>query len=187
MSETEIKENIKEIEIKEDNEPVPLLKPKKKTGPKTKYPRTEKQQEQFELVMKKRAENVARRKEEKKIEAAKLLLQNEAKIKQIKKELPPATPPQTPRVYDDESTSDSDSYERYERYIPKVKTKKIYVIKKKSKKKYESSSSSEEEEEEPKPVAKNKFKSQRNKKSVIKVTEPKMIHNIPTYKNYFCD
>lgn len=189
MSENEIKEI---NEVKEENEIVPLLKPRKYK--KKDYPRTEKQQEQFKEVMKRRSENIMKRNKDKKIEAAKLLLENEEqlniKVQPIKKELPPPTPQPTPRVYDDEPSSSSDDYEKYEVVEPKVKTKKIYVIKKKTKKGYESPSSSEEEEEEIKPVIQppKNFKSQRNKKSVVKITESNNnIHHIPTVKNYFCD
>jgi hypothetical protein len=53
-----------------DTEPeVPLLKPKRKMK---KFPRTEKQQEAFKITMQKRAENVEKRKQQKKLEAAKL-------------------------------------------------------------------------------------------------------------------
>ena len=47
----------------------------------------------------------------------------------------------------------------------------------------------EPEPEPKKQISKNKFKSQRNKKSAIKVSENKEVvnHNIPTNKNYFCD
>ena len=66
----------KQEAIEMDTEPeVPLLKPKRKMK---KFPRTEKQQEAFKITMQKRAENVARRKELKKIEAAKLLIQSES-------------------------------------------------------------------------------------------------------------
>ena len=47
------------------------------------YPRSDKQQEAFTKAMKKRAENAELRKQQKKIEAAKLLL---AVTKQVKKE-----------------------------------------------------------------------------------------------------
>ena len=63
-------------EIEMDTEPeVPLLKPKRKMK---KFPRTEKQQEAFKITMQKRAENVEKRKQQKKIEAAKLLIESES-------------------------------------------------------------------------------------------------------------
>ena len=63
-------------EIEMDTEPeVPLLKPKRKMK---KFPRTEKQQEAFKITMQKRAENVEKRKQQKKLEAAKLLIESES-------------------------------------------------------------------------------------------------------------
>ena len=71
MDDIENKEIINENELNDIGDEIPLLKPKRKMK---KYPRTEKQQEAFKQIMQKRAENVAKRKEQKKIEAAKLLL-----------------------------------------------------------------------------------------------------------------
>jgi hypothetical protein len=104
----------------------PLLKPKGKTGPKKPYERTEKQKEQFKIAMYKRQENIIKRNEQKKIEAAKLLLEKEIELQPRKKQQQP--PPS-------ESSSESEMDE-----IPpppqkqKVKTKKIYVIEKKANK-----------------------------------------------------
>ena len=71
MDDIENKENIINDDIGDE---IPLLKPKRKMK---KYPRTEKQQEAFKLIMQKRAENVDKRKQQKKLEAAKLLLSTE--------------------------------------------------------------------------------------------------------------
>ena len=84
----DIKESIKEIDevIEESKNDVPLLKPKRKMK---KFERTEKQKQAFAETMKKRAENVEIRKQQKKLEAAKLLLeleqQKETKAVQEKK------------------------------------------------------------------------------------------------------
>ena len=59
-------------ETEEDLEPpTPLSKPKK--------PRSEAQIKAFELTMKKRAENIAKKKEDKLVESAKLLLSKQTK------------------------------------------------------------------------------------------------------------
>jgi hypothetical protein len=77
----EIKENIINESNDEQVEEIPLLKPKRKMR---KFPRTDKQQEAFTKAMKKRAENVELRKQQKKIEAAKLLLsENKVEIEQV--------------------------------------------------------------------------------------------------------
>ena len=75
----EFKEN-DDIVNETANDQEPLLKPKRKMK---KFPRSDKQQEAFTKAMKKRAENVELRKQQKKIEAAKLLL---AVTKQTSKE-----------------------------------------------------------------------------------------------------
>ena len=65
MDEIENKEIINENELNDIGDEIPLLKPKRKMK---KYPRTEKQQEAFKLIMQKRAENGAKRKEQKKMQ-----------------------------------------------------------------------------------------------------------------------
>ena len=168
----------KEIINDDIGDEVPLLKPKRKMK---KYPRTEKQQEAFKLIMQKRAENVAKRKEQKKIAAAKLLLSLEPS-KEIEDEptnevIKKKSKPKKKLILstsDTESEDDSDESDESEEkiYIARKlikQPKKVYVIKK-------------EIEEDEKPV--NKFKSQQNKKSVVKISNN---NNIIPLKNYFCD
>ena len=176
MDDIENKENTINDDIGDE---IPLLKPKRKMK---KYPRTEKQQEAFKLIMQKRAENVAKRKEQKKIEAAKLLLslqpskeiEDEPVNEVIKKKSKPKKKlilSTSDTESEDESDNESDVSEE-KIYIARKsikQPKKVYVIKK-------------EVEEDEKPV--NKFKSQQNKKSVVKISNN---NNIIPLKNYFCD
>ena len=176
MDDIENKENTINDDIGDE---IPLLKPKRKMK---KYARTEKQQEAFKLIMQKRAENVAKRKEQKKIEAAKLLLslqpskeiEDEPVNEVIKKKSKPKKKlilSTSDTESEDESDNESDVSEE-KIYIARKsikQPKKVYVIKK-------------EVEEDEKPV--NKFKSQQNKKSVVKISNN---NNIIPLKNYFCD
>ena len=87
---------------------------------------------------------------------------------------------------DSELETDEDTEEEEEIYIKAKKSKKqapkkVYILKKN----IIEEDSEESEEEIIKPV-KAKFKSQQNKKSVIKVTENNK-NTFPQYKNYFCD
>ena len=179
MDDIENKEILNENELNDIGDEISLLKPKRKMK---KYARTEKQQEAFKLIMQKRAENVAKRKEQKKIEAAKLLLslqpskeiEDEPVNEVIKKKSKPKKKlilSTSDTESEDESDNESDVSEE-KIYIARKsikQPKKVYVIKK-------------EVEEEEKPV--NKFKSQQNKKSVVKISNN---NNIIPLKNYFCD
>ena len=179
-------ENKEVIEM--DTEPeVPLLKPKRKMK---KFPRTEKQQEAFKITMQKRAENVEKRKQQKKLEAAKLLIKSESlpskpepdadpeprpeKIKKPKKKLILSTS-------DSETDSDSSNSggEVEQIYVSRKsikQPKKVYIIKREK-----NIIEEVDEDEYEKPVV-NKFKSQQNKKSVVRIT-----NNTQPPKNYFCD
>lgn len=169
--------------IEMDNEPeIPLLKPKRKMK---KFPRTEKQQEAFKITMQKRAENVEKRKQQKKLEAAKLLLSTEPdslptkpaepeKIKKPKKKLILST---TDTETDSDSSDSGGEEEKI--YIARKsikQPKKVYIIKREK-----NIIEEDDEDEYEKPVV-NKFKSQQNKKSVVKIT-----NNTQPPKNYFCD
>ena len=178
----EIKENDENINVSYDpNDDMPLLKPKRKMR---KLPRTEKQQEAFKKTMEKRAANVEKRKQLKKIEAAKLLLSVENAEQEIPKKDKVKTRKKImiPITESDESDDEDDTDDEEEIYKPIIKSKKsikvpqkIYIIKK--------GDSSDEDE---KPIIKQKvFKSQQNKKSVIKVSEN--LNYTPNIKNYFCD
>ena len=174
-------------EIEMDTEPeVPLLKPKRKMK---KFPRTEKQQEAFKITMQKRAENVEKRKQQKKIEAAKLLIESESlpskpepepepepvKSKKPKKKLILST---SDSETDSDSSSSGGGVEQIYVSRKSIKQpKKVYIIKREK----NIIEEVDEDDEYEKPVV-NKFKSQQNKKSVVKIT-----NNTQPPKNYFCD
>ena len=180
----EIKEPVEQVV-----DEVPLLKPKRKMK---KFERTEKQKEAFAKTMQKRAENVELRKQQKKIEAAKILLAEQQKekpeplpIKQKRgKPKPKMILPKSDSELETDEDSDETESEEEEIYYTKPKKyfkapKKVYVLKK--------DVVIEDSDDEPVKPSKPKFKSQQNKKSVIKVTENSNINNRTPYKNYFCD
>ena len=175
MSDMEEKQDINENELNDIGGEIPLLKPKRIMK---KFERSEKQQEAFKVVMQKWADNVAKRKEQKKIEAAKLLLSLEPS-----KEIEPEPESESEKVKqkskpkkqlilstsDTESEDDpNDSDESEEKiYIARKsikQPKKVYIIK----------PDNDENHRYPSEKPVNKFKSQENKKSVV-------------MKNYFCD
>jgi hypothetical protein len=167
-----------------ENEKVPLTKPKKVvesvtiTQPvitpelstiieeptiikKPRAPKTVKQMESFKKLQAKRKEILDSKRLDKKIEASKLLLQHDIKpVRQIK----------------EESDDEPDII-----YVKKPKKKKQIVIEE---------SDSDEESVEKVQVSKpaNWGKSQKNKKSVVKVDYQQPVNNTikPSY-NFFCD
>ena len=186
----EIKENIINESNDEQVEDIPLLKPKRKMR---KFPRTDKQQEAFTKAMKKRAENVELRKQQKKIEAAKLLLSSENKVEieqvtvkpKVQKTVKPKKkiilPVSDSELESDDETDDTEE-EIYYKPRKSIKApKKVYILKKEI-----IEEDSDDEYAQP-IIKKNNFKSQKNKKSVIKVTENSYLNPIPKIKNYFCD
>ena len=146
-----------------------------------------KQQEHLEKMRVIKMENVEKRKYDKKLEASKFLLEHEKKkdVKKTKQSKQVSLSESEP----EEDLGDSSSSEEVivikkkkkviaEKVIePKKKPKKIKVIVQESSDDESDEESSEEEEPQPKPA--RKFKTQQNKKSVIKITNP--------IKNYFCD
>ena len=124
---------------------VPLTKAKK--------PRTQKQLEAFEIARQKRAASIENKKKEKKIEASKILLQEEEKKRPLKGE---------PLV--DSSSVEEEIQVVYAKKEKKKKPKKKIVV---------VSESSDSESTISDHIPKRKFVSQQNKKSVIKVHEPK--------------
>jgi hypothetical protein len=149
-------------DIKHDNNDS-LTKPKK--------PRSQKQIESFEKAMRLWKENIEKRKEEKLLQSAKLLLE--------KNELPIKNIPKTNKVVYQSSSSEkeeSSSEEEEEVIVVKSKPKSKAKTKKKPQRKtiiFESSSeeSSSDEEEEEKYIALPKSKSR------IKRSEPE--YNLP--------
>ena len=159
-------------------EPVKLLK-------KPRPPKTEKQMEQFKKVIAARKQKVEADKLKKKIEASKFLLEQgiiKEEKQEVKPELKKSPKQQAPtKEWDLENQSDSDSSSEEQIVVVKKKKKakkKIIVM--------QSETDTESESSDEKPVVHRKFKTQQNKKSVVKIhKEP--ITNIPnkTYKNYF--
>lgn len=173
---------MQETEVDLDN--TPLSKPKK--------PRSEKQIKAFETVMQKRAENIAKKKELKLVESAKLLLSKQVKQPKI--------------IATAESESESDSESEDEPLPIKVKSKKQPKAKMKSRKKIiiESSSESESESEsssssesETEFIIKSRSKKSKYKQPTqitrVKRSDniPEIVHNHPApktnvdYYNFF--
>ena len=130
------------------DELVEELKPK--IDKRTKKERSEKQLQHTENMRKKRFENIEKAKLNKKIEASKILLENDVK-------------PKKKIIKEPESESEEEVIIIEKKKKPKKKTKRIII---------EESSSDEEEEdekEEEKRAPNRPFKSQQNKKSIIKI------------------
>lgn len=185
MSEIELQ--IKEIE--EDD--TQILKPKKE-----KKPRTEKQLEQIANMQKARQSNIEKRKEEKLLSSAILIVEKakkipkEKKIPKAKKEPEKEKEPEieTEELKEEEYLESEPEEEEVIQIKRKVKSPKVKevkpvkekIVKKKKRIVIELSESSDEEEEEEVPIPKRKMVSQQNTKSQIKV------HNKPLL-NIFAD
>lgn len=156
----------------ESENEVPLVKEKASKAEKPekinkKKIRSEKQQESFKKAFETRMKNIEKRKLEKKVEASKVLLENEFKIKE--KEEVPKVKKVIKKVVEPESSSSEEETIIVEKRKKKKKPKTKRII-------VEESSESEGETDnesldvQPEPVKREKqFKSQQNKKSVIKV------------------
>ena len=181
IEETEKTEEV----LSDDDQDTPLIKPKigrPKNPPKIKEkkPRTDAQKEVFKRAQAKIIENRAKRIEEKKIESAKLLLEKGIELPSLKQEKKIELP--------SKKEEESEESEQEIVYMKKPKTK----IKPKKKKiiVYQDSSSEEEssEEEQEIHIRKSKhFKTQQNKKSMIKVHNQAPIQQPQQQINYFCD
>lgn len=178
-----------------DDENTPLTKPKSKAGRpknppkiKEKKPRTEKQILAFAKAQETIKANREKKKEEKKIEASKLLLSKgiELPSKQPKPQPVLNLPPAESQDTEEEEEEDEIVYVKKEKKVkPKAKKRKKIIVYQDSSS--SDSSSSEEEEIDLKP---KHFKSQRNKKSLIKVYDTpqhKPVNPITQSVNYFCD
>jgi hypothetical protein len=181
MQESSVVPDLENIE-----ESVPLEKTKK-----AKKPRTEKQVKQFQEALVARKAKI----EQRKLEKIKMLIEkglmkddmlNKVKTKQekVKVKEPELEPEEEPK---DESTSDTD--EEPEIVVIK-KTKKEKKPKKKIIYLEEKEDESSDDDAELQRVKEKVFKSQRNKKSVVKTNNPspkkeKVEYKIPI--NYFVD
>jgi len=162
---SDIINNEEKEELKESD--TEILKPKKE-----RKPRSENQKEQFKKAAIKRTENIAKSKEDKRVEAAKLLLSKGIKI-----------PKQEPETESESESEEEIVVVKKKREIkpkPKDKRKKRVVI--------EYSDSSDSDSSVPPsppptpPQKERKLVSQQNKKSLIKVNLP-----VPKIVNYFAD
>jgi S-adenosylmethionine:tRNA-ribosyltransferase-isomerase (queuine synthetase) len=182
--------NMEEIEENENvqNEPLTKQKGRPKKAIKSieisdvipvKKERTEKQKEAFAKAQETVKANRLKKLEDKKVEASKLLLEKGIKL--------PAKI--EPPVVEEEEPENEIIYVKKQRAKPKPKKKKIIVYQDES-----SEESSEEEQEIHFKKSKN-FKTQQNKKSVIKVNEHPQETQIPDNKrnypekkiSFFCD
>jgi len=162
----------------------PLLKPVKE-----KKPRSEKQLMSFITCKERLKERHVKLLNEKKIAAAKLLLDNDINHKSlepVKKEIEPVKKEIV--IEKEESTDEEIIYLKREK-DKSIKTPKTFKKKPKVKTIILSSSESENEtesESEPEPeiipIVEKKFISQQNKKSLIKIHKPE-----PIKKNYFAE
>jgi hypothetical protein len=183
----DVKENQQIQEDLADN--VPLQKAKKE-----KKPRSEKQLAHFENMAQKRKDSIEKKKLEKKIESAKLLIEHDIQVapspvksknKKVYHSADGRGERGAPAVVEEEDESDDESVQEVViKRKPKKKAKKIIVYQES-----ESESEEEEEEEEQKPQSR-KLKTQQNKKSIVKVyqnetAQQKQIHR-PSV-NCFCD
>ena len=146
----------------------PLLKPVKE-----KKPRLVKQLKSFITCKERLKERHVKQLNEKKIAAAKLLLDNDIKHKSFE--------PIKETVVENKKEESSDEEIIYLKREKDKSTKKRPKVKTIILSSSESESESEQEQE-PEPIIEKKFISQQNKKSLIK------IHKIePNKKNYFAD
>lgn len=161
---------------------VPLLKEKK--------PRSAKQIEHFKNMKQKRTDNIENNKLNKKIESAKLLLEHDVSVpvkSKSKQKPPPVEVEEISSSEEEEEIIVKTKKSKKKETKPKKKSKKIVIIQ-------ESDSESEEEEseddDEAPPAPKTHFKTQQNKKSIIKVHQSTHQHQLvqkPRQISFFCD
>jgi hypothetical protein len=161
---------IKEFKVVEEQPSEPITEPFEEIKTKPKKPRppkSEKQMEAFQKAQSKRHDVLKTLALNKKLEASKLLLQNDVKLMPEKKE--------KTVIQKDESSDDE----------PEI----IYVKKPKKKKKIIIEESSDDDSEDEVIIKKKDWgNTQRNRKSVVKIGEqkPQPTLNKPT-RNFFCD
>ena len=165
---------------------VPLQKEKKV---REKKPRSEKQLAHFANMAAKRKENIEKKKLEKKIESAKLLIENDIEVapkKEIRKQLKgdaifgKGDPKEEPPSEEEESESEEEIIVKTRKSKPKKKAKKVIIV--------QESESEEESEEEEIQAPKRRLKTQQNKKSIVKVYQQEPTHRqTASSQNYFCD
>lgn len=166
---------------------VPLNKggrPKKEVAPKEKKPRTEKQIEAMKKAFSKRQENIELKKFEKKIEASKLLLSLDKPTLKGKKEVIEEEE-ESEESSDDEPQVVIIKKEKKQKPKPKKQKKQIIVYQQDNSGSDSDSDSDSDNDNTPKH-----FKTQKNKKSIIKVHQkPEKTEKVikESYKNFFTD
>ena len=150
----------------------PLTKPKK--------PRSEKQIEAFKIAMQKRAESVAKKKEDKLIQSAKLLIEKQQKVEVVEDSTDSESEP--------EPVKKSKTKKQVE-VKPKVKTKPKKIIIESESETSESeteSETSESSDSEPKFIIKSRSKKKTKSKkyeSKTRVKRSEPVHNHPAKSN----
>ena len=151
----------------------PVQKPKKT------YTVTDKKREQLVMAREKKTANDVLRGKAKKLESAKLLLENE--LKQPKQELPPKPAKEQPVAEEEEEEV---IYMKIPKSKPKPKRKQIII-------QQDDDSSSSDESEVVQIKSKSFGKSHKNRKSVVKVHSTNKDDNqlppLRPFVNYFCD
>jgi hypothetical protein len=143
-------------ETEEDIEPpTPLSKPKK--------PRSEAQIKAFEIAKQKRAANIAKQKENKMVESAKLILSKQPKETKQPVEI----------IEADGTESDSEPQPK-----PKVKSRKQIIIESSSESSESESSESESSESETEFIIKSRSRKSKHKQPT-RITRVKRSNNIP--------
>lgn len=178
-------EKLKQIinDLEEKNTPLTIPKKPKE---KVKKPMTEKKKAQFEAMFEKRKKQVEDIRNSKKLQGAKILLNQALKSEEVKKELPKKEEvkkelPKKDIKYKEDSNSEEEEEVIYlsKKSKPKKKIKKIVI--QESDTETETESEPEEEQITKKPT--RNFKSARNKKSVIQVHQPQEYNYNPN--NFF--
>jgi len=166
----------------EEEKNTPLTIPKKPKE-KVKKPMSDLKKAQFEAMVEKRKKQVEDIRNSKKLQGAKILLNQALKTDEVKKELPKQEEVKKELPKKDIKYKEKENSEEEEEEIiylskkskPKKKIKKIVI------QESESETESEQEEIIKKPV--RNFKSAQNKKSVIKVHQPEVYNYNPN--NFF--
>jgi len=171
--------HLADIEDTEVDE-TPIIKEKK-----PKKSRTDKQLEQFKVAQEKRAASIETQKDAKRLASAKLILENDIKVKTVLKKQQKAAV-----VKEESSDESSESEAEVIQVIKKKKAKPKPVVAAKKKRKTiiievsdsDSDTDSDSDDDTPPPAPRQReMITQQNKKSLIKVHKPAPV------MNYFAD
>ena len=173
------------VEINDDENNIPLTKPKTKNKSNVaKKPKSEKQLEQFKLAQQKRKENIEKKNYEKKLEASKLLLQHETTKRSVSLEEKKKNVVKPKKEIIKDESSEEEQIVVIKKPKPKKKVIKLIV----SESDTNDDTSSDEEEFKPK-IKQREMISQKNKKSVIKQHDTNDFYNNKKtdFCKFFCD